>query len=73
MKIKGYVIKKKSGRAELFSYERIFGKNDILVRITHCGIAKGDVQMIDNDWGDTKFPLVPGHEIIGRVERIGSE
>jgi D-arabinose 1-dehydrogenase-like Zn-dependent alcohol dehydrogenase len=73
MKIKGYVIKKKSGRAEPFSYERNFGKNDILVRITHCGIAKGDVQMIDNDWGDTKFPLVPGHEIIGRIERIGSE
>ena len=73
MKIKGYAIKKKSGRAEPFSYERNFGRNDILVRITHCGIAKGDVQMIDNDWGDTKFPLVPGHEIIGTVEGIGSE
>jgi D-arabinose 1-dehydrogenase-like Zn-dependent alcohol dehydrogenase len=71
MKIKAYAIKKKGGNAEPFLYERRLGKNDVLVRITHCGIAKGDVQIINNDWGDTKFPLVPGHEIIGLVEEAG--
>jgi D-arabinose 1-dehydrogenase-like Zn-dependent alcohol dehydrogenase len=48
-------------------------KNDVLVRITHCGIATGDIQGIDDDWGDTKFPLVPGHEIIGIIEETSAE
>src|SRR5688500_14434588 len=73
MKIKAYAIKEKGGKAELFFYERTLGKNDALVRITHCGIAMGDIQFTNNDWGDTKFPLVPGHEIIGIVEETGAE
>jgi len=73
MKINAYAIKRKGGNAEPFSYERTLGKNDILVRITHCGIARGDIQIIDNDWGDTKFPLVPGHEIIGIIEETALE
>src|SRR5688572_11321670 len=72
MKIKAYAIKKKGGKVESFLYNKNVGKNDILVKITHCSIARGDVQFIDNDWGDTKFPLVPGHEIIGTVEQTGS-
>lgn len=73
MKINAYAIKKKGGKAEPFSYERTLRKNDVLVRITHCGVATGDIQLINNDWGDTKFPLVPGHEIIGIVEETGEE
>lgn len=73
MKIKAYAIKKKGAKAEPFSYEKRLGKNDVLLRITHCGIAKGDIQIINDDWGDTKFPVVPGHEIIGIIEKIGSE
>ena len=73
MKITAYAIKKKGGKPEPFSYERRLGKNDVLVRITHCGIATGDIQIINNDWGDTKFPLVPGHEIIGMIEETGAE
>lgn len=68
MKIKAYAVKKKGGKPEPFFYERNLGKNDVLVRITHCGIARGDIQIINDDWGDTKFPLVPGHEIIGIIE-----
>ena len=56
MKIKAYAIKKRGGRAELFTYERKVGKNDVLVTITHCSIARGDIQFINDDWGDTKFP-----------------
>ncbi len=73
MKIKAYAIKKKGGKAESFSYERTLQKNDVLVRITHCGIATGDIQFIVDDWGDTRFPLVPGHEIIGTIEETGEE
>jgi len=73
MKIKAYAVNKKGDKVKPFIYERILGKNDVLVRITHCGIARGDIQIINNDWGDTKFPLVPGHEIIGVIEETGAE
>jgi D-arabinose 1-dehydrogenase-like Zn-dependent alcohol dehydrogenase len=66
---KGLRGKASSGTAEPFSYERALGPNDVLVRITHCSIARGDVQFIDNDWGDTRFPLVRGHEIVGVVDQ----
>jgi D-arabinose 1-dehydrogenase-like Zn-dependent alcohol dehydrogenase len=72
MRIQAYAITKKGGQAEPFSYDRQVGHNDVVVKITHCGIAKGDVQSIDNDWGDTTYPLVPGHEIIGLIEDTGS-
>ena len=71
MKIKAHAIKKSGGKAEPFYYEKAIGKNDVLVRITYCSITRGDIQIIDNDWGDTKFPVVPGHEIIGIVEDGG--
>ncbi len=73
MRIKAHEITKNGGKAEPFYYEKAIGKNDVLIRITYCSITRGDVQMIDNDWGDTKFPLVPGHEIVGIVEDAGSE
>ncbi len=73
MKIKAYAIKKKGGKAEPFYYDRRLTKNDVLVRITHCSIAKGDIQIINDDWRDTKFPVVPGHEIIGLIEKVGSK
>jgi D-arabinose 1-dehydrogenase-like Zn-dependent alcohol dehydrogenase len=72
MKINAYAFTQPGGSAAPFVYERNVRKNEVLVRITHCGIATGDIQIIQNDWGDTKFPLVPGHEIIGTIEKIGS-
>lgn len=72
MKIKAYGIKEEGGKAEPFYYERNVGDNEVRVKIIYCSIARGDVQFISNDWGDTKFPLVPGHEIVGIVEETGS-
>jgi D-arabinose 1-dehydrogenase-like Zn-dependent alcohol dehydrogenase len=70
--INAYAVRRPGGIAEPFSYQRALGPNDVLVGVTHCSIARGDVQFIDNDWGDTRFPLVPGHEIVGVVDQIGS-
>jgi alcohol/geraniol dehydrogenase (NADP+) len=44
----------------------------VLVKLTHRTITRGDVQMIENDWGDTRFPLVPCHEMVGIVDQTGS-
>ena len=73
MHISAYAISEQGGRAEPFLYERELGGRDVLVRITHCSLARGDIQYIDNDWGDARYPLVPGHEIVGIVEAAGSE
>src|SRR5512145_1540130 len=70
--INAYAVRQRSGRAEPFSYERELGDSDVLVRITHCSMARGDVQFIDDEWGDARFPLVPGHEMIGLVEEAGA-
>ncbi|HMF71855.1 MAG TPA: NAD(P)-dependent alcohol dehydrogenase, partial [Flavitalea sp.] len=72
MRIKAYAIKQKDGKAEPFYYERNVGDNEVRVKILYCAIARGDIQFISDDWGDTKFPLVPGHEIAGVVEETGS-
>ena len=73
MRIRAHAIKQKGGRAEPFSYERTVGEHDVVVKITHCSVARGDIQFMDDDWGDARFPLVPGHEIVGIVEEVGSE
>ncbi len=72
MKIRAYGIKEKDGKAEPFYYERNVGDHEVSVKIIYCAIARGDVQFISDDWGDTKFPLVPGHEIIGLVRETGA-
>ncbi|KDO33107.1 hypothetical protein SPRG_01919 [Saprolegnia parasitica CBS 223.65] len=46
---------------------------DIEVKVTHCGICGSDLHTISGGWGQIKYPLVVGHEIIGHVVRIGSK
>ena len=58
-------------RLNPFPIEQQLGDREVLVRVTHCSVARGDVKSIDNDWGDTRFPLIPGHEIVGLVEETG--
>lgn len=44
---------------------------DVEIAISHCGICHSDIHLIDNDWGNTVYPFIPGHEIIGQVRAIG--
>jgi D-arabinose 1-dehydrogenase-like Zn-dependent alcohol dehydrogenase len=73
VRISAQAIREKGGRAEPFSYERELGRRDVLVRITQCSVARGDIQFMNDDWGDARFPLVPGHEIVGLVEEAGAD
>ena len=45
---------------------------DVEIKITHCGICRSDLHLIDNDWSISQYPFIPGHEIVGIVARIGS-
>lgn len=47
--------------------------NDVEVDILYCGICHSDLHAIHNDWGGTTYPIVPGHEIVGRITRVGTE
>jgi uncharacterized zinc-type alcohol dehydrogenase-like protein len=56
-----------------FDYEhRDPGPNDILIDIQFCGICHSDIHQARNEWGNAIYPMVPGHEIVGKVTAIGS-
>ena len=48
------------------------GPGDVVIDIKYCGICHTDLHFVNNDLGNTRYPLVPGHEITGLVERVGS-
>ncbi|QHN03685.1 NAD(P)-dependent alcohol dehydrogenase [Granulicella sp. WH15] len=48
------------------------GAYEVEVRITHCGVCHSDIHLIDNDWGLSRYPFIPGHEIVGTITAIGS-
>lgn len=47
-------------------------ENDVEIEILYCGVCHSDLHTARNDWGGTKYPAVPGHEIVGKVTRTGS-
>src|SRR5882672_1444422 len=57
-----------------FSFERReVGPHDIQIDILYCGVCHSDIHQARNEWGGSIFPMVPGHEIVGRVSKIGKE
>ena len=62
--------------AQLLPYKYEPGElkaNEVEVKISHCGVCRSDVHLIDNDWGMSKYPFVPGHEIVGTVVAMGAD
>lgn len=56
-----------------FQFEpRPLRDNDVEVAVSHCGVCHSDVSLVDNDWGFSQYPMVPGHEVVGTVTRVGS-
>src|SRR3954467_6105911 len=49
------------------------GPREVLIDILFCGVCHSDVHQARDEWGGSKFPMVPGHEIVGRVAKAGSE
>ena len=74
MKTIGYACTSADAPLEPYSFERRAPlANDVVMEITYAGICHSDIHMAHNDWGFTLYPLVPGHEIVGRVIEIGSD
>lgn len=57
---------------EQFSYDAgPIGDEEIEVAIDYCGVCHSDLSMLNNDWGITQYPFVPGHEVVGKIVKIG--
>ena len=71
--IKSYAAKEAGGKLEVYEYDPGELKpQDVEVQVDYCGICHSDLSMIDNEWGFSQYPLVAGHEVIGRVVALGS-
>lgn len=71
--ISGYAALEAGGKLEKFEYEvGDLLPDEVEIDVLHCGICHSDLSMIDNEWGMSEYPLIAGHEVIGRVAKLGS-
>ncbi len=71
--INAYAAKEAGAKLESFQYElQDIGLEDVDIKVHYCGICHSDLSMLNNDWGTTQFPFVPGHEIAGEVIAVGT-
>ena len=72
-KVLGFAAHTDSSPLALFQFERRDPRpDDVEIEILYCGVCHSDLHMARNDWGWSFYPIVPGHEIIGRVIGLGS-
>ena len=73
MKVNAYAALEQKGKLTPYSYELDkLGAEQVDIKVAYCGVCHSDLSMINNDWGMTQYPIVPGHEIVGEVIAAGS-
>jgi alcohol dehydrogenase (NADP+) len=71
---KGYAARSKTSPLSPFSFDRRDpGPADVQIDILFCGVCHSDIHTARGEWGGTKYPCVPGHEIVGRVVKVGRD
>jgi uncharacterized zinc-type alcohol dehydrogenase-like protein len=74
IQVSGYAARHAKIELAPYSFERRDPRdNDVLIDIHYCGICHSDIHQVRDEWGGSSFPIVPGHEIIGIVNKIGSK
>jgi len=72
--VKSYAAHSSTGRLGLFNFERRSARpDDVVIEVLYCGVCHSDLHNVRNDWGNATYPMVPGHEIVGRVIAVGPE
>jgi alcohol dehydrogenase (NADP+) len=70
----GYAVASPDAKFEPFTFERREAEaKDIIIEILYCGICHSDIHQARDEWGGSIYPMVPGHEIVGRVTQVGDE
>lgn len=73
IKVNGYGAISKTASIAPISFERRdVGENDVLIDILYCGVCHSDIHMARSEWGPSVYPIVPGHEIVGTVTKVGN-
>ncbi|HSU54825.1 MAG TPA: NAD(P)-dependent alcohol dehydrogenase [Candidatus Dormibacteraeota bacterium] len=71
-KIHAYAANAPKGALQSFEFEPgPLGPEEVEIKVTHCGICHSDLSMLENEWGMSQFPFVPGHEVTGTVVALG--
>ena len=74
LQTKGYAVENAESGFTPFAFERRdLGAKDVLIEIMYCGVCHSDIHQARNEWGNSIYPMVPGHEIVGRVAQTGAE
>lgn len=74
IKVYGYAAQSATSPLAPFEFERREVRdNDVEIEIQYCGVCHSDLHQARNDWGWSHYPMVPGHEIVGRVRRVGGK
>lgn len=69
-----YAATSRGAPLQPFTFEhRALRNNDVAMEVLYCGVCHSDIHMVNNDWGNSSYPIVPGHEIIGRVTAVGPD
>jgi len=70
----GYATHSSTSKLEPFNFwRRDVGPNDVLMEILYCGICHSDIHQARGEWNNSTYPMVPGHEVVGRVTEVGSK
>ncbi len=70
--VKAYAALKRGQKLQPFEYNPgELKSNEVEIDVKHCGICHSDLSMLNNEWGLTRYPLVPGHEVTGLISRVG--
>jgi uncharacterized zinc-type alcohol dehydrogenase-like protein len=72
IKVTGYAAKHSYSRLKKYEFERDEAKaHEVEIEVLYCGVCHSDIHQVKNEWSNTVYPCVPGHEIVGRVTKIG--
>lgn len=73
-RIRAYAAKQAKQPLELYEFDAgDLASQQVEVQVEYCGLCHSDISIINNDWGVSQYPVVPGHEIIGKITKLGSE
>src|SRR3954464_201356 len=71
-KAHGYAAQSKTSPLAPFQFQRRdVGPRDVQIEILYCGVCHSDIHQVRDEWGDSIYPMVPGHEIVGKIVSAG--
>jgi alcohol/geraniol dehydrogenase (NADP+) len=71
--IQAYAVTQPRGRLERITYDPgALGPDQVEIDVIACGVCHSDLSMVNSEWGDIGYPLVPGHEVVGTIAQVGA-